>query len=116
MLLTAFLLSTPLCKLFVGYDEVLYETTLRGFLIFSVSYLVAGFNIFGSSFFTALNNGGVSAIISFLRTLVFQIAAVLLLPLIFKLDGVWLAIIVAEVASAIVTVIFMVAKRKQYNY
>lgn len=116
MLLTAFLLSTPLCKLFVGYDEALYETTLRGYLIFSVSYLVAGFNIFGSSFFTALNNGGVSAIISFLRTLVFQIAAVLLLPLIFELDGVWLAIIVAEVASAMVTVAFIAAKRKQYNY
>lgn len=116
MLIIAFLLSTPLCRLFVGYDDVLYRITLRGFVIYAFSYLFAGYNIFGSSFFTALNNGGVSAIISFLRTLVFQIAAVLLLPEIWELDGVWISVVVAEIAAAIVTEIFILAKRKQYNY
>ena len=116
MLAVALLLARVLCRLFVGYDEALFELTLRGFIIFAFSYLVTGFNIFGSSFFTALNNGGVSAIISFLRTLVFQISAVLILPLIFGLDGIWLAIIVAEVLSSAVTVLFLILKRKQYNY
>ena len=116
MLSVALLLSKVLCRLFVGYDQALYELTLRGFIIFSFSYLVTGFNIFGSSFFTALNNGGVSAIISFLRTLVFQISAVLILPLIMGLDGIWFAIIVAEVLSSVVTIFFLIFKRKQYNY
>ena len=116
MLLVALLLSTTLCKLFVGYDPELYSLTLRGFIIFAFSYLVTGFNIFGSSFFTALNNGGVSAIISFMRTLVFQISAVLILPELIGIDGVWYAIIVAEVLSSAVTVFFLVLKRKQYNY
>ena len=116
MLAVALLLSRVLCRLFVGYDEALYELTLRGFTIFAFSYLVTGFNIFGSSFFTALNNGGVSAIISFLRTLVFQISAVLILPLIMGLDGIWFAIIVAEVLSSAVTIFFLILKRKQYNY
>ena len=116
MLAVALLLSRLLCRLFVGYDEALYELTLRGFTIFAFSYLVTGFNIFGSSFFTALNNGGVSAIISFLRTLVFQISAVLILPLIMGLDGIWFAIIVAEVLSSVVTIFFLILKRKQYNY
>ena len=116
LLAVALLLSKVLCRLFVGYDQALYELTLRGFIIFSFSYLVTGFNIFGSSFFTALNNGGVSAIISFLRTLVFQISAVLILPLIMGLDGIWFAIIVAEGLSSIVTIFFLILKRKQYNY
>ena len=88
MVVVALALSSVLCKIFVGYDDILYNLTLRGFRIFAFSYLLTGFNIFGSSFFTALNNGGISAIISFLRTLVFQIAAVLLLPLILDLDGI----------------------------
>lgn len=116
MVIVALALSSLLCRIFVGYDATLYDLTLRGFRIFAFSYLVTGFNIFGSAFFTALNNGGVSAVISFLRTLVFQIAAVLLLPIIWELDGVWLAIIVAELSSAIVTTIFLVAKKRQYNY
>lgn len=116
MLIVALMLSVPLCKLFVGYDEAMYEITYRGFVIYAFSYLIAGFNIFGSSFFTALNNGGVSAIISFLRTLVFQISAVLILPELLQLDGVWLSIIVAELLSTAVTTIFLVAKRKRYNY
>ena len=116
MVAIALMLSVPLCKIFVGYDVALYEITLRGFIIFAFSYLITGFNIFGSAFFTALNNGGVSAIISFLRTLVFQTLAVLLMPEIFELDGVWFSVIVAEVLSALVTVIFLVAKQKRYKY
>ena len=116
MVVTALLLAVPLCRLFVGYDPELYSITLRGFSIFAISYLFTGFNIFGSSFFTALNNGGVSAIISFLRTLVFQIIAVIILPELLQLDGVWMSIIVAEALSAAVTIIFLVAKKKKYNY
>lgn len=116
MVAIALLLSVPLCKLFVGYDDTLYEITLRGYFIFAFSYLLTGFNIFGSSFFTALNNGGVSAIISFLRTLVFQVAAILTLPELLELDGVWLSVILAELLSALVTTLFLVAKRKRYNY
>lgn len=116
MVVVAMLLAVPLCRIFVGYDQKLYEITLRGFIIFSFSYLVTGFNIFGSSFFTALNNGGISAIISLMRTLVFQVIAVLILPEIFALDGVWFSIIVAELLSAVLTTVFLIAKRKKYQY
>ena len=85
-------------------------------MICSLSFLFTGFNIFGSGFFTALNNGVVSAVISFLRTLVFQVVAVLLLPMFFELDGVWFSIICAELVSILVTVIFLVKMRKRYNY
>ena len=116
MAITAMLLAAPLSQLFVGYDRALYEMTLNGFIIFAFHYIVAGFNIFGSSFFTALNNGTVSAVISFLRTLVFQCASVLLLPLIFELDGIWYSIVVAELLSFAVTVFFIIFKRKKYGY
>ena len=116
MTLVALLLSVPLCKLFVGYDDRLYLIMFRGFIIYAFSYILTGFNIFGSSFFTALNNGVVSAIISFLRTLVFQISAILILPELFMLDGVWFSVIACEVASAIVTVAFLVATQKKYSY
>ena len=102
--------------MFVGYDPVLYKLTHRGFTIYAFSYILTGFNIFGSSLFTALNNGVISAIISFLRTLVFQILAVLLLPLLFGIDGIWFSVIAAELLSALVTVAFILAKKKQYNY
>ncbi len=116
MTLVALLLSVPLCKLFVGYDDRLYLIMFRGFIIYAFSYILTGFNIFGSSFFTAINNGVVSAIISFLRTLVFQISAILILPELFMLDGVWFSVIACEVASAIVTVAFLVGKQKKYSY
>jgi len=112
----AWALSVPLSRLFVGYDPALYAMTVRGFRIFAFSFLLSGLNIFGSSFFTALNDGGVSAAISFLRTLVFQTASVLLLPLIWELDGVWISSVTAEVAAAAVTAVFLVAKRKKYQY
>ena len=116
MTLLGVVLAVPLCRLFVGYDEALYEMTLRGFIIYAFSYLLAGINIFGSAFFTALNNGVISAIISFLRTFAFQCATVMLMPMIWQLDGVWYSIIVSELLSAAVTVAFVIAKRKKYGY
>ncbi len=110
------LLATPLSGIFVGYDEGLYALTRRGFLLYSSSFLFAGFGIFGSSFFTALGNGVVSAVISFLRTLIFQVAAVLILPLFFDIDGVWLAITAAEVLATGVTAAFLFGMRKKYRY
>ncbi len=115
--LLANFLSSPLAKVFVGYDAALYDLTRHAFKIFSLSFLLAGFNIFASSFFTALNNGGVSAAISFLRTLVFQTLSVIALPIIFGgIDGIWWAIAAAEVFAAIISLVFLVAKRKKYQY
>lgn len=117
MLLLSESLAIPLSKIFVGYDANLYDMTVRGFFSYSFSFLFAGFAIFGSSFFTALNNGLISAIISFLRTLVFQVAAVLLLPLLFDgIDGIWLSIVIAELMAAALSMIFMTALRKKYRY
>ncbi len=110
------LLAAPLSKLFVSYDAELMEMTVRAFFIFSFSFLFSGFSIFGSSFFTALNDGLTSALIAFLRTLVFQIAAVLIFPLIWGLDGIWLSIVGAEVMSIAATALFLICKRKKYNY
>ena len=116
MTATALILSVPLTHLFVGYDSVLYEITLRGFIIYAFSYLLSGFNIFGSAFFTSLNNGVVSAVVSFLRTLVFQCATVMLLPIWLELDGVWLSVIAAELLSVTVTFIFLIINKKKYSY
>lgn len=110
------LLARPLSFIFVGYDEALLNLTVRAFSIFSFSFLFSGFAIFGSSFFTALNNGLISAAISFMRTLVFQIAAVLIFPLLWQVDGIWLSIVAAEVMAVIVTMIFMQVNRKKYRY
>lgn len=116
MLALAWLLATPLAAIFVGYDQGLMDMTRHAFHICSFMFLVAGINIFGSSFFTALNNGAVSALISFLRGLVFQVLSVILLPIAFKLDGVWWAVVVAECCSFLVTAAFLLAKRKKYGY
>lgn len=112
----AAVLAAPLSRLFVGYDAGLFELTRHAFRIFSFAFLLAGFNIFASSFFTALNNGGVSAAVSFLRTLVFQTSSVLILPIFLDIDGIWLAVTVAEVFAFIISVIFLVVKRKKYHY
>lgn len=112
----AMLLAPFLSKVFVGYDAELFEMTKNGFRLYAVSFLIMGFNIFGSAFFTALNNGGVSAAISFLRTLLFQIVAVLLLPIWFGLNGIWISITVAEVMALIVTIVFFITNRKKYHY
>ncbi len=109
-------LARPLALIFVGYDQELLAMTLRGFLVYSFSFLFAGLAIFGSSFFTALGNGLVSALISFLRTLVFQVAAVLIFPLIWGLDGIWFSIVAAELVAALVTALFLVGKRRKYRY
>lgn len=109
-------LSKPLSYIFVGYDKELLNLTVRAFSIFSFSFLFSGYAIFGSSFFTALNNGLISALISFMRTLVFQIAAVLIFPLIWQVDGIWLSIVAAEVMSVIVTILFLKANKKKYQY
>ena len=116
MVAMAEVLAVPLSKIFVGYDAGLLELTVRGFRIYAVSFLFAGFAIFASGFFTALNDGVTSAIISFLRTLVFQSAAVLVLPLIWDIDGIWYSLIAAEGMAVVLGGAFLVAKRKRYHY
>ena len=109
-------LAVPLSKLFVGYDEGLMQLTISGFRIFAVMFLFMGVAMFGSGFFTALNDGVTSAIISFLRTMLFEAGTVLLLPLIFGLNGIWFAVVVAEAMAFLLTFIFLFAKRKRYGY
>ncbi len=116
MTVLALLLAHPLAYIFTGYDEALLTLTVRAFRIFSFSFLFAGLAIFGSSFFTALNNGLVSAVMSFLRTLVFQVAAVSLLPLLLDIDGIWLSVVVAELCAALLSVTFLAAMRRRYRY
>lgn len=116
MLVLAEILAYPLAKIFVGYDAELMELTLGGFRIFSFSFLFAGMSIFGSSFFTALNNGLISALISFLRALVFQVAAVLILPIFLKINGIWLSVATAEVMAMIITLVFIVKMKDKYHY
>ena len=110
------LLAAPLVGVFVGYDAELAAMTLHGFRIYAVAFLVCGFNIYGSAFFTALNNGKVSALISFMRTLVFETSTVMLLPIVWGIDGVWSAIIVAEACALVLTTAFLVGLRKPYGY
>lgn len=115
MFAIAIIMGKPLSKIFVGYDQTLLQLTTRAFSIYSFSFLFAGISIYGSAFFTALNDGLTSALISFLRTLLFQVAAVLLLPLIWGVDGIWLSIIVAEIVAAIVTILFLIGKQTKIS-
>lgn len=110
------LLAPVLSKIFVGYNADLYAMTLHGFRVYAIAFLIIGINIFGSSFFTALNNGLISAAISFLRTLVFQIILVLALPIWFGINGIWSAISVAEALTLIVTVTFFIRQKGRYHY
>lgn len=112
----AYVLARPLSSIFVGYDGELLEMTTRGFHIYALSFLLCGFNIFGSSLFTAMNNGLISAAISFLRTLVCQIIALMVLPALFHLNGIWASIVVAELAALVLTTIFTLKYRKRYHY
>lgn len=114
--LAAELLSAPLVKIFASYDQGLFDLTCTGFRIYSLAFLLMGVNIWASSFFTALNNGGVSALISFLRTLIFQVAAIVILPVLWEVSGVWLAIVAAEAFALIVSAICLMALRKKYHY
>ncbi len=116
MFSASYIFAGPLSVLFVGYDEELLSLTVRAFSIFSFSFLFSGFAIFGSSFFTALNDGLVSAAISFMRTLVFQIAAVLIFPFFWKVDGIWLSIVASEMMAVVVTALFLRADQKKYEY
>ena len=116
MVLAGELLALPLGKLFVGYDAQLLGMTVSGFRVFALSFLFMGYAIFGSGFFTALGDGITSAAISFLRTFVFQVAAVLLLPLVLGIGGIWYSIVVAEGMAMLLSAVFVVAKRKKYRY
>ena len=109
-------LAGPIADLFVGYDAALHDMTVNALRVYSVSFLVFGFNIFGSAFFTGLNDGTDSALISFLRTLVFQVAAILLLPRWLDINGIWLAVTAAESLTLLVTVSLLAAKRRKYHY
>lgn len=116
MTIAAISLSGTLANIFVGYDATLCELTRHAFHLFSFAFLLAGFNIFLSSFFTALNNGGVSAAISFLRTLVFQAASVILLPMALDVDGLWWAASAAEALAFVVSIGFLLALKGKYHY
>ena len=116
MTLISVFLSKPLAMIFVSYDRELLKMTVEGFRIFATSFVLSGFCIFTSSFFTALNNGMVSAVSSFLRTLVYQIAGVFILPLLFDINGIWLSIPVAEALSLITNFILLNINKRKYGY
>lgn len=116
MFLLSEALAVPLSALFVRYDPALMEMTVRAFRLYSFSFLFSGIAIFGSSFFTALSDGLTSALISFLRTLLFQSAAVLIFPMLWGLDGIWISVAAAETVAAMVTLIFLAAKQKRFGY
>ena len=105
-----------MAKIFVGYDAELLELTSHAFRVYGLSFLIIGFNVYGSSFFTALGDGVTSALISFLRTMLFQLAAVILLPMVLRIEGVWLAITAAELAALVVTVYMFITKDKVFHY
>ena len=116
MMVLAQILASPLAKVFVGYDKKLFDMTVHGFRLFSFYFILAGINIYASSFFTALNNGMISAIISFSRTLGFETLAVIILPIFLQLDGVWFAITVAEICAFVISISFLIAKKEKYHY
>lgn len=116
MVLSAQLLAAPLAKIFVGYDAGLFQLTVSGFRVFALSFGFMGFGIFASGFFTAPNDGLTSALISFLRTLVFQSAAIMLLPAIWGIDGIWISVVVSEFMSVVLGAAFLIAKRGKYHY
>ncbi len=116
MTILAEVFAAPLASIFVGYDTGLMDLTVSGFRIFSLSFLLMGFAIFGSGFFTALNNGLTSALISFLRTMVFQVVSIMILPLFWEIAGVWISIVVAEFMAVVLTGMFLKRNQKKYGY
>ena len=116
MVICAEILTVPLAKFFVGYDQELFELTCSGFRIFSLSFFFMGFAIYISSFFTALNDGLTSAMISFLRTLVFQCGAIIILPQLLGIDGIWWSVVVAELMAFVFGILFLVLKKGKYHY
>ena len=116
MVLVAQIGAVPLATIFAGYDKELMALTVTGFRIFSLSFLFMGFGVFGSAFFTALNDGVTSAIIAFFRTLVFEAGAILFLPKIFGADGIWMSVVVAECMAVILMTFFLKIKQKKFGY
>lgn len=110
------ILAKPLASIFVSYDKELLELTINAIRLYSLSYIISWFNIFASSFFTALNNGLISALISFLRTLLFQVAMIFILPAIWGISGIWLSVVFAEILAVVVSIICIVKNRKKYEY
>lgn len=116
MLLSAELLARPLALIFTSYDEKLLEMTIHAFSIYSISFLFCGVGIFGSALFTSMNNGLISALISFIRTVILQAAFVFILPMLWKLDGIWWSAVFAEGIAAMISITFIIAYRKKYKY
>lgn len=116
MTLLSELFAKPLANIFVSYDKELLELTINAIRLYSLSYIISWFNIYASSFFTALNNGFISALISFLRTLVFQIIVILILPELIGINGIWLSVLVAEILALIVSIICFIKNKKKYEY
>ena len=116
MTVIAFMFAEPLSAIFVGYDSKLLALTAKGFRIYALSFVFSGFCIFASSFFTALNNGLVSALISLMRTLVFQTVSIIILPLFFEIDGIFFSMVLAELLALLTSAIFIIANRKKYKY
>lgn len=116
MFVMAEVLTVPMAKIFVGYNQTLNELTIRGMRIYSVAFLVMGFNVFASAFFTALSNGKISAIISVTRTLILQLIMIYVMPMILGVDGLWAVVIAVEGISLIVTVYYILKNRKNYGY
>ena len=116
MLTLADVFAKPLCTIFASMNPSLLQTTINGMRIYSIGFLMCGVSIFISSFFTALNNGLVSAIISMLRTLLFQLVCVIVLPLILKENGIWLSVVISEVLALILCLTFLIANKKKYHY
>lgn len=116
MTAAASFLAAPLSSLFVGYDDKLMAMTSHGLRLYSLSFLICGFNVFSSAFFTALSNGPLSALISFLRTMVFEASAVLILPRLLGLNGIWLAIVAAESLALAVSWILLAKNKTKYHY
>ena len=114
--IAAELLARPLSMIFVSYDTELLEMTTYAFAVYSISFFVSGYNIYASSFFTALNDGFTSATISFGRTLIFQVICVLVLPILFGPYGIWYAVIAAEIFALILSIFFLMRNRKKYGY
>ena len=116
MTLLAELVAKPLASIFVSYDKELLKLTVNAIRLYSLSYIISWFNIYASSFFTSLNDGFISALISFLRTLVFQIIVILILPELFGIDGIWLSVLVAELFAFVVSVTCLIKNRRKYEY
>lgn len=116
MVLSAEVFAGNMASIFVGYDEALYELTVKGFRRYALSFGLIGFGIFTSGFFTALNDGITSAIISFFRTMIFECSAVMILPLLFGMDGIWFSVVVSESLAFLLGIVFLIIKKKKFGY